>query len=102
MLCLGSWAVAPVPGYIAEEAWWDSPVDSEDEETPLHTQATAAEKMRDMGSFTKYFHTILLVHKWLRFPAPEAVTGKIQRDRAIHRKTVVMVQGKGGRSHLLK
>lgn len=50
--------MAPVPGYIAEEAWWDSPVDSEDEEKPLHTQATAAEKMRDMGSFTKYFHTI--------------------------------------------
>lgn len=42
MLFLGSWAAAPAPGYIAAEAWWDSPADSEDAEKPPRTQVMAA------------------------------------------------------------
>lgn len=63
MLCPGSWAGAPVPGYIAEGAWWDSPVDSEDEEKPLHTQATAAEKKGETQAHLQNTSILLLVHQ---------------------------------------
>lgn len=46
MLCPGSGAAAPAPGYIAEEAWWDSPADSEDAGKPPRTQVMATGEMR--------------------------------------------------------
>lgn len=45
MMCSGQWVAAPVPGCIAEAAWWDSPVGSEDEEKPLHIQAMVTVKL---------------------------------------------------------
>lgn len=46
MLCLGWGAAAPAPGYIAEDAWWDSPADSEDAGKPPRTQVMATGEIR--------------------------------------------------------
>lgn len=59
MMCSGQWVAAPVPGYIAGAAWWDSPVGSEDEEKPLHIQAMATVNWVDMKSVIQHLHTTL-------------------------------------------
>lgn len=52
-MCSGQWGEAPGPAYTAGAAWWDSPVGSEDEEKPLHTQAMAAVNWVDMRLVTR-------------------------------------------------
>lgn len=63
MLCLGWGAAAPATGYIAEEAWWDSPADSEDAGKPPRTQVMATGEIR---STHRVISLLSLLHVYIK------------------------------------